>query len=69
MYIATRGLYSMSPPTVFVPPAIKEDVENLIELHRKMGQVELNVELIALDVGLVSYTPLFVTRFYNTLCF
>ncbi|GKE42496.1 tRNase Z TRZ2, chloroplastic, partial [Tanacetum coccineum] len=51
MYIATRGLYSMTPPTVFVPPSIKEDVENLIEVHRKMGQVELNVDLVALDIG------------------
>ncbi|KAJ0680741.1 putative ribonuclease Z [Helianthus annuus] len=51
MYVATRGLYNMSPPTVFVPPSIKEDVENLIELHRKMGDVELNLDLVALDVG------------------
>ncbi|XP_076904701.1 tRNase Z TRZ2, chloroplastic-like [Bidens hawaiensis] len=51
MYIATRGLYNMSPPTVFVPPSIKDDVEGLIELHRKMGDVELNVDLVALDVG------------------
>ncbi|XP_076940336.1 tRNase Z TRZ2, chloroplastic-like [Bidens hawaiensis] len=51
MYIATRGLYNMSPPTVFVPPSIKDDVEELIELHRKMGDVELNVDLVALDVG------------------
>ncbi|KAL8205300.1 hypothetical protein R6Q57_008851 [Mikania cordata] len=51
MYIATRGLYNMSPPTVFVPPSIKQDVENLIELHRKMGDVELNLDLVALDIG------------------
>ncbi|XP_071726027.1 tRNase Z TRZ2, chloroplastic-like [Rutidosis leptorrhynchoides] len=51
MYVATRGLYSMSPPTVFVPSSIKEDVENLMDLHRKMGQVELNLDLVALDVG------------------
>ncbi|KAL4555450.1 hypothetical protein LXL04_038069 [Taraxacum kok-saghyz] len=51
MYVATRGLYSLTPPTVFVPPAIKDDVENLIELHRKMGNVELNLDLVALDVG------------------
>ncbi|KAC9378530.1 hypothetical protein E3N88_45929 [Mikania micrantha] len=41
----------MSPPTVFVPPSIKQDVENLIELHRKMGDVELNLDLVALDIG------------------
>ncbi|CAI9294829.1 unnamed protein product [Lactuca saligna] len=51
MYVATRGLYSLTPPTVFVPPAIKDDVENLMELHRKMGMVELNLDLVALDVG------------------
>ncbi|KAI7734812.1 hypothetical protein M8C21_017785 [Ambrosia artemisiifolia] len=51
MYVATRGLYNMSPPTVFVPPSIKDDVENLMELHRKMGDVELNLDLVALDVG------------------
>lgn len=51
MYLATRGLYNLKPPTVFVPPCIKEDVEKLIDIHRVLGQVELNVELIALDIG------------------
>ncbi|PIN15180.1 Ribonuclease Z [Handroanthus impetiginosus] len=51
MYIATRGLYSLKPPTVFVPPCIKEEVEQLINIHRAMGHVELNFELVALDVG------------------
>ncbi|KAL3824283.1 hypothetical protein ACJIZ3_020312 [Penstemon smallii] len=51
MYVATRGLYSLKPPTVFVPPCIKEDVERLIDIHRSMGQVELNIDLVALDVG------------------
>ncbi|XP_051148562.1 tRNase Z TRZ2, chloroplastic [Andrographis paniculata] len=51
MYIATRGLYNLKPPTVFVPPCIKEDVEQLIEIHRKMGHVDLNIDLVALDVG------------------
>lgn len=51
MYVASRGLYSLSPPTVFVPPCIKEDVEKLLEIHRSMGQVELEVDLVALDVG------------------
>lgn len=59
MYVATRGLYSMSPPTVFVPPSILEDVENLMDLHRKMGQVELNLDLVALDVGLFFIVYLF----------
>ncbi|KAF7831694.1 tRNase Z TRZ2, chloroplastic [Senna tora] len=51
MYIASRGLYNLKPPTVFVPPCIKEDVEKLIDIHRTMGQVELNLELVSLDVG------------------
>ncbi|XP_009758016.1 tRNase Z TRZ2, chloroplastic [Nicotiana tabacum] len=51
MYIATRGLYGLKPPTVFIPPSIKEDVEKLLDVHRSMSQVELNLDLIALDVG------------------
>ncbi|KAL3652836.1 mitochondrial 3'-tRNA processing endonuclease Trz2 [Castilleja foliolosa] len=51
MYIATRGLYGLKPPTVFVPPCIKEDVEKLIDIHRTLGQVELNVDLVPLDIG------------------
>ncbi|KAF9607770.1 hypothetical protein IFM89_000117 [Coptis chinensis] len=51
MYVATRGLYSLKPPTIFVPPCIKEDVEKLFEIHRKMSQVDLEVDLVPLDVG------------------
>lgn len=51
MYVATRGLYNLKPPTVFVPPCIKEDVERLMDIHRSMGQVELNLELVPLDIG------------------
>ncbi|XP_072978129.1 tRNase Z TRZ2, chloroplastic [Typha angustifolia] len=51
MYLATRGLYNLKPATVFVPPCIKEDVEKLLQIHRTMSQVELEVDLIALDVG------------------
>lgn len=51
MYVATRGLYKMKPPTIIVPTSIKEDVEKLFEVHRKMDQSELNHNLIALDVG------------------
>lgn len=51
MYVASRGLYNLKPPTVFVPPCIKDDVEKLFEIHRSMGQVELNLDLVALDVG------------------
>ncbi|GAB4825225.1 mitochondrial 3'-tRNA processing endonuclease Trz2 [Ancistrocladus abbreviatus] len=51
MYVGSRCLYNLKPPTVVVPPCIKEDVENLFNNHRNMGQVELNVDLVALDVG------------------
>ncbi|KAM5580497.1 tRNase Z TRZ2, chloroplastic [Rosa sericea] len=51
MYVASRGLYNLKPPTVFVPPCIKEDVEKLMDIHRSMGHVELDLELVALDVG------------------
>lgn len=51
MYVATRGLYNLKPPTVFVPPCIKDDVEKLFGIHRAMSQVELNFDLVALDVG------------------
>ncbi|XP_048329408.1 nuclear ribonuclease Z isoform X2 [Ziziphus jujuba] len=51
MYVATRGLYGMKPPTIIVPTSIKEDVEKLFEVHRKMDQSELNHNLIGLDVG------------------
>ncbi|KAM6569747.1 hypothetical protein CsatB_017732 [Cannabis sativa] len=51
MYVATRGLYSMKPPTIFVPKCIKEDVEQLFNIHRKMDQSELKHNLIGLDVG------------------
>ncbi|BAH94627.1 tRNase Z TRZ2, chloroplastic [Oryza sativa Japonica Group] len=51
MYIATRGLYNLKPPVVFVPPCIKDDVEDLLQIHRRMSQVDLKVELVALDLG------------------
>ncbi|XP_022736029.1 tRNase Z TRZ1-like isoform X2 [Durio zibethinus] len=51
MYVATRGLYGMKPPTIIVPTAIKDDVEKLFEVHRKMDQSELKHNLIGLDVG------------------
>ncbi|XP_077245275.1 nuclear ribonuclease Z-like isoform X2 [Tasmannia lanceolata] len=51
MYVATRGLYSMKPPTIFVPIAIKENVEKLFEVHRAMDQSELKHNLIGLNVG------------------
>ncbi|XP_059653380.1 nuclear ribonuclease Z-like isoform X1 [Cornus florida] len=51
MYVATRGLYRMTPPTIFVPTAIKESVEKLFEVHRAMDQSELKHQLIGLNVG------------------
>ena len=51
MYVATSGLYSMKPPTIIVPKCIKELVEQLFEVHRKMDQSELKHNLIGLDVG------------------
>ncbi|KAL2935045.1 tRNase Z TRZ1 [Bienertia sinuspersici] len=51
MYVATRGLYSMKPPTIFVPKAIKEHVEKLFDAHRAMDQSELKHNLVGLDVG------------------
>ncbi|KAH9775755.1 tRNase Z TRZ1 [Citrus sinensis] len=51
MYVATRGLYRMKPPTIIVPSCIKEDVEQLFEVHRRMDHSELNHTLVGLDVG------------------
>lgn len=51
MYVATRGLYSMKPPTIFVPISIKEIVEKLFEVHRAMDLSELKHNLIGLNVG------------------
>jgi len=59
MYVATRGLYSMKPPTIFVPPSIKETVEKLFEVHRAMDQSELKHNLVGLNVGKV------LPYFYN----
>lgn len=65
MYVATRDLYSLKPPTVFVPPCIKEDVEKLLNIHRAMSEVELNVDLVALDVGM---HPILICLFSYFLC-
>jgi len=58
MYVAMLGLYRMEPPTNIVPILVKEDVEKLFEIHRKMYQLELKHNLIGLDVG--CNTPFFV---------
>ncbi|KAE8649467.1 hypothetical protein Csa_018895 [Cucumis sativus] len=51
LYVATRGLYKMGPPTIIVPKSIKNDVENLLEVHRRLDQSELRCNLIGLEVG------------------
>ncbi|XAR50084.1 Ribonuclease Z [Bertholletia excelsa] len=51
MYVATRGLYKMAPPTIIVPGCIKEHVEKLFEVHRAMDHSELSHNLIGLNVG------------------
>lgn len=51
MYVASRGLFSLKPPTIVVPKAIKEDVERLFDVHRAMDKSELKHNLVALDVG------------------
>lgn len=51
MYVASRGLFSLKPPTVVVPKCVKEDVERLFEVHRKMDNSKLKHNLIGMDVG------------------
>jgi ribonuclease Z len=51
MYVATRGLYRLRPPTIFVPKYLRELVEQLFDVHRAMDQSELKHTLIPLDVG------------------
>ncbi|GAB2231110.1 hypothetical protein Droror1_Dr00027397 [Drosera rotundifolia] len=51
MYVATRGLFSMKPPTIIVPKAIKKHVEKLFAVHRVIDNSELKHNLIGLDVG------------------
>ncbi|KAF5199175.1 tRNase Z TRZ1 [Thalictrum thalictroides] len=51
MYVATRGLYRLKPPTIIVPMEIKESVEKLLQVHRDMDQSELKMNLIGLNIG------------------
>ncbi|KAL8128674.1 hypothetical protein V2J09_017829, partial [Rumex salicifolius] len=51
MYVATRGLYGMKPPTIFVPKALTEHLQRLFEVHRAMDQSELKHNLVGLDIG------------------
>ncbi|CAN1262456.1 tRNase Z TRZ1 [Linum perenne] len=51
MYVATRGLNRMKPPTIIVPTCIKETVEKLFDVHRELDGSELRHKLVGLDVG------------------
>ena len=51
MYVATRGLNRMKPPTIIVPTCIKETVEKLFDVHRELDGSELKHKLVGLDVG------------------
>ncbi|KAG0602123.1 hypothetical protein M758_11G161900 [Ceratodon purpureus] len=51
MYVATRGLFKMKPPTVIVPKCLKATVEKLFEVHRELDGSELKHHLVGLDVG------------------
>jgi hypothetical protein len=52
MYVATRGLFKMKPPTVIVPVGIKPTVEKLFDVHRELDGSELEHCLLGLDVGM-----------------
>lgn len=58
MYVATRGLFKMKPPTVIVPKCLKATVEKLFDVHRELDGSELKHRLIGLDVGLLSFPML-----------
>ncbi|KAL6888896.1 hypothetical protein ACP4OV_009922 [Aristida adscensionis] len=51
MYVATRGLYRLRPPTIFVPACVAGLVARLFEVHRAMDHSELAHTLVPLDVG------------------
>nr|CAB3449532.1 unnamed protein product [Digitaria exilis] len=51
MYVATRGLFRLRPPTIFVPACLRDHVERLFEVHRAMDQSELKHNLVPLEVG------------------
>ncbi|KAF8642651.1 hypothetical protein HU200_067333 [Digitaria exilis] len=46
MYVATRGLFRLRPPTIFVPACLRDHVERLFEVHRAMDQSELKHNLV-----------------------
>lgn len=51
MYVATRGLFRLRPPTIFIPACLRDLVERLFEVHRAIDQSELNHKLVPLEVG------------------
>lgn len=67
MYLATRGLYNLKPPTVFVPPCIKDDVQKLLDIHRSMSQVELSLDLVALEIGTTFVLLKCLSKFFSAI--
>ncbi|KAI3953964.1 hypothetical protein MKW98_017788 [Papaver atlanticum] len=51
MYVATRGLFKMQPPTIFIPSSIEKDVKSLFEVYRNLDGADLNHNLVVMDVG------------------
>lgn len=51
MYVRSRGLRDMKPPTIIVPTPIKMLVEEFLDVSRKLDQSDLKYNLIGLDVG------------------
>ncbi|CAA6671704.1 unnamed protein product [Spirodela intermedia] len=51
MYVASRAMFRMKPPTIFVPSSIRDIVEKLFEVYRAMDQTELKHNLVSLNVG------------------
>ena len=51
MYIATRGLLSLTPPTVLLPSARREAFGTFIESLRALDDSELNHRAIGIDPG------------------
>ena len=49
--MATRGLFRLRPPTVFVPACLRGLVERLFEVHRAIDRSELKHNLVPLEVG------------------
>lgn len=51
LHVATRNLQKMTQPTYFVPPAIQEDVENLVDAVARLERSSFESKIIALGGG------------------